>query len=359
MWRLYRRKDKHGKLGKTWWGYASIDGKKTQRSTKHTDRRAAELVVQRWNRELADPDHASQTIGLGDALDAYISNRKAAGRAEGTLSMHRQKANALIAHFGGDLPLRKISADKVDEYIVARRDAKKHPSTIGKELGTLRGALKLARRRGLFARDPSAVMPVSWDNGYTPRSTYLQPDELRALLAVLPPHRAAHVAYIAMTGTRWAESLRAERADMHDGLVDVRGTKTELSKATVAISPLGEWLREFVLARVPEAGPMFRPWSTGSCNRDLRAACKRAKVTRVTPNDLRRTCSSWLSDAGADLEDIADILRHADTRMVRKVYGKRRPEALAARLAVLASTAASTTPATEATDATKASDNDR
>ncbi len=77
-------------------------------------------------------------------------------------------------------------------------------------------------------------------------------------------------------------------------------------------------------------GPMFERWS--NVGRDLPAACRRAGIERLTPNDLRRTCSTWLHVAGAEIGDVAGVLRHADTRMVERVYGRRAPDAIGASL---------------------------
>ena len=98
-----------------------------------------------------------------------------------------------------------------------------------------------------------------------------------------------------------------------------------------------------------DPGPMFRPW--GNIRRDLHDACRRAanafeaeaSVARamgrtdeadhmarcaahlrpgLSPNDLRRTHATWLRAGGVDLGLVARQLRHADTRMVSRVYAR-------------------------------------
>ena len=73
-------------------------------------------------------------------------------------------------------------------------------STIAKELVTLRAALKLAVRAGLWLGNPAAVLPVGFSAEYRPRSRFLTRDELQRLLAVLDPNGAAMVALDAATG---------------------------------------------------------------------------------------------------------------------------------------------------------------
>ncbi len=80
-----------------------------------------------------------------------------------------------------------------------------------------------------------------------------------------------------------------------------------------------------------EDGLLFRPWT--NVRRDLHAACDAVKIVRCSPNDLRRTCATWLRAAGASPELIAPVMGHADTRMVERVYGRLPLEDLRRRLA--------------------------
>lgn len=57
------------------------------------------------------------------------------------------------------------------------------------------------------------------------------------------------------------------------------------------------------------------------------------KIRRCSPNDLRRTCATWLRAAGVSPELIAPAMGHADTRMVERVYGRLPVEDLRRRLA--------------------------
>jgi hypothetical protein len=78
-------------------------------------------------------------------------------------------------------------------------------------------------------------------------------------------------------------------------------------------------------------GLFFRRWS--NVRRDLIEACVRAGIPPCSPNELRRTCATWLRAAGAPPDLIAPVMGHADTRMVERVYGRLSPSDLRGRLA--------------------------
>ncbi len=67
-------------------------------------------------------------------------------------------------------------------------------------------------------------------------------------------------------------------------------------------------------------GKLVPGW--GKVNRDLKAACKRAGIDAVSPNDLRRTFASWLLQAGVTSSVVAALLGHTTTTLVDLTYGR-------------------------------------
>lgn len=66
--------------------------------------------------------------------------------------------------------------------------------------------------------------------------------------------------------------------------------------------------------------PLFPLWL--NLRRDLRVACKRAGIAPVSPNDLRRTFASWLTEQGVPELVTGSLMGHANSHMVRRVYGR-------------------------------------
>jgi integrase len=335
------------KRGRVWYVQVYENGRRVQRSTQCHDRRAAELRARQLERDAADPAHAAASRAtLTDALQLLLRQRReqaAAGRRSSeTVHFYETKAGHLVRllETGADgayapFLLAGLQARHVDAYISRRRAEKAHEATIAKELVTLRAALKLAVRAGLWLGNPAAVLPIGFAPEYRPRDRFLTPDELAKLLGALLPDQAARVAFIVGTSACWGESCRALRADVAEDLstVFIRGTKRSTRLRTVPI--VGETARsllEYALTHAAGAdGLLFRPWT--NVRRDLHAACDAVKIRRCSPNDLRRTCATWLRAAGVSPELIAPVMGHADTRMVERVYGRLPLEDLRRRLA--------------------------
>jgi integrase len=189
--------------------------------------------------------------------------------------------------------------------------------------------LKLARKDGTYDKDPAEVLP-SFAVKYEPRTRHLSFAEAEKLLAELPEHRRSVVRFILATACRWGEMERAELSDVRlsaksstlvKGQVDVRGTKTAGSKRTLPIVAHSEALLRSVVSdpAIASKGPMFAAWN--NARRDLLSACKRAGIDPISANDLRRTCASWLRQAGVEPGVIGSFLGHTDPRMAYKVYG--------------------------------------
>src|SRR5689334_3092596 len=145
MGSLFKRKD-------TWYAkFRDASGQWHQRSTATKDRRAAEACLKEFERRAADPAYAaSHQTTLQSALTQLLKSRRAKGRSEDTVEFYRSKSGHLVRILGEGMPLSKFNARIVDSYVETRQDEGASNNTISKELTTLRGALKVAKRRGEF-----------------------------------------------------------------------------------------------------------------------------------------------------------------------------------------------------------------
>lgn len=314
MAKLYRR----GKRGIFWFQLKS-----RRLSTGTTDRKAAELYVANVERRVADPTYrAPDHTTLGRALKSFYAQQRERGRAAGTLKMYETHAAHLSAVLGEHVAIAAVDAEALDGYVSTRRADGAADPTIHKELTTMRGALKLARRHRKYPFALDEVMP-QLSGASKPVKRHLLLPDVKALMGELTKPRAAVVAFVVATGADWASVEAAKRGDvnLHKGVVLVRGTKTNHRWRSI---PVLEPFRELISTAADELP--FRRW--GNVRRDLAVACKRALVPCVTPRDLRRSHGSILVQRGADPHLVSKMLGHADSRMVDRVYGQMSTDAL-------------------------------
>jgi integrase len=308
------------KRGKYWW--FQFLGKRE--STRCTDRKAAELAAREIERRRTDPTYRpTNHTTLSQALKKYVAAQTERGKAPGTLKMYDRHIRHIARVLGGNTLLASIEAPEIDRFTSTRLGEGAKRSSVGKELSTIRGTLKLARRHKEYPHPLDEVMPNGFGLDYKPGTAHLREPEVRKLLAALPPRRRAVVSFIVATGADWVSVELAQRGDVNlkAGTVLVRGTKNRHRHRTIPIAPGFHDLLAYAVRHLP-----FEPW--GNVRRDLEVACRRAKVPRITPRDLRRTHGSILRQKGVEPHLIAKMLGHADSRMVEKVYGQLPPDAL-------------------------------
>ncbi len=319
-----------------WWAYIPnpAGGRVLRESTGHVDERAAhQWYLDRVRRPAGQAD--KDQISLSDALKRRRDERKAFGRAAGTIGSLEVKGRQLVRLLGKDTLLSAIDARAVDDYIVARlkeratRTKFVERSTIAKELSALRGAMKLARRQGYAVRPIEEVLPADFSPQSKPKERALSILEIDALLGKLRQDRAAIVAFIVATGATYPSelvNLRKGDVDMTKGLVHLRGTKRQTRDRYVPVVDFARhWLTQAMLYAP------FAPWT--NVRRDMHKACDAAGIARCSPNDLRRSIATLMRARGVEPQLLGAYLGHADSRMAERVYGRLAPEQLAHLLA--------------------------
>lgn len=249
------------------------------------------------------------------------------GRSEATQKRAREK----LAHFprlwGTDCKLAAIDAVKVGQYIDTRLEDSPETTgfksakriTIRDELAFLRQMLKLARRHGRYHLAIDDVLP-RFETGHRPKKDWVTEENLPKLLEHVEPRHAAHLLFFATTAGRLADSYRARREDFDTTkwMALVRGSKTEGSYRTI---PVLKFLRPWVKRMLRDAEgevTLFVGWP--NLHRDLRAACDRAGIPKVSTNGLRRTFGKWLRLRGYTLDTISKLFGHTTAKLVRDVY---------------------------------------
>ena len=376
---LYRRKK-----GGVWYAdYTDPTGIRHRFSTRVTDRQAAAKVLAQ--RELVDAtqaaaglssDSANKTIEDVTYYLAVECHTNIAGRpiSDGTRNMYREKGghlNRLLrvcqgCAVNGDLAIAescearhasievtKLKRADVVRYIDNRIAEGAARTTIKKDLNTLSAALKQAANRGwcphstalesipMFAAEskakprwltedefPKLLAALDTTEWMVKRVSSLAPDKAARMIRAHRDHvadRQLFVTVACLTGAELSALTRLDWADVDFGAMTIRipGTKNVTRDRTIDLDPqLADALRRTPAAR--RIGPVLRPWAN-ACT-DLRAACKRAGIERVTPHTFRHTFGSWLVQAGVDTFRVGTLMGHRDSKMVERYYGHLTPK---------------------------------
>lgn len=294
-------------------------------STRCRGKRAAQAVSAEWERLAADPGSAiAEQCLLIDAINEKLSRDLARVKAKqikaGTYSYYQGKCRALAAHWPQGTTLAQVTPVTVDSYRVLRVQTVS-PQEAGKELEALRQVMVVAKRAGWWNGDPTSLMPPRHRIGSKPRERWMPYAEADALLAALPPHRAAIVAFALAFASSPAPTLRARAEDAAGGVVWLRDSKNIHRPRAV---PILRHVSRYALGALwwlAWSGE-FQRWPHGVISRDLRAACKRAGIKPVTLTDCRRSWCHWALHEGIPEAAAARYCGHANSRMLRTVYAR-------------------------------------
>ncbi len=311
--RLYKR-------GSYWWARWTEKGRTERKTTGCSDRKAAGLVLKRWERERADPQHhAANQATIASAAKRFLGELGDENLSAGSINMYECKVRHVVRILG-DVRLVEFEYAHSKRFVDQRELDGAHSHTVHRELTALRRILKSAARAGEFTKQPQSVLP-KYAAGYVPRKRYLSCFEFGAVLEHMEPERAAWLCFIVSTSARLGEAKRAQRGDIGRDTIMLRGTKTARSQRTVPILSMFRPLVDRVVRDADGRSPtLLRPW--GNIRRDIARACERVGCDPFTPNDLRRTTGTWLLQLGVPIEVVAKILGHASTSMLYRVYGQ-------------------------------------
>lgn len=314
------------------------------RSTRCTDKKAAETVLADWERELADPVYAASKGCTLDqsgvrVIQDFNALVKCGRRSEETKGYYIQKLGTLVRILGGDCLMGEITAPAVDRYIEIRREEAVTEHSIAKELGVLRVVLKTAKRNGWWAGDIDAILPHAFGTQAKPRERFISSmAELGKILrAIGNEDIAAQVAFSVAVGAEAQAIRRAQWADLSERFIAVHGKKRPTRERMVPV--VASWqetlilfVRQHALGDWERGNPMLFVHTQG-IPKALREACAKLGLPHTCPNDLRRTFNVWMDAAGVPVALRAQAMGHASTKLLDKfTYGKLPPDILRSRM---------------------------
>ncbi|MFO1433954.1 MAG: site-specific integrase [Candidatus Competibacteraceae bacterium] len=344
-----RKRDRDGlskRSDSPFWRASFIDaqGQRIRRSTGTTSRAEAEALLAKWKLEAREQKHwhKQPKRSFHDLMLAYVEahpDKRSAERDD-------YSREHLYPFFEGRL-LSELTSQEVRNYIATRLQEGAQPGTINREIGLLSTALNWAHRElDWDIPNPATGRRLKEPTG---RDRWLTKTEAAALLQAAEqepqaPHLLDFIRLALHTGMRTGELLGLEwsRVDLQANLIYLGAQHQKNGK--VGTVPLNCNAREALLARArfnAQHCPGSR-WvfcSTGrriqSIKRSFATACRKAGIENCTPHDLRRTCGSWLVQAGVSIQQVSALLRHSDIRITAQVYAHLAPENIREAVSVL------------------------
>lgn len=262
-----------------------------------------------------------------------------------TIKDYRWALSHHLLPFFKDHRLSEITVAEVDRYKLAKvREGKLAAAQINKSLKRLSQILDVAVDYGYLPSNPAASKGGRRRvKESTPRRTWVEPEQLPALLDAAPKRHRAVVATLVATGLRVGElcALDWRDLDLSTGTLTVQESKTPAGRREVDLPSglLSElWDLAATSSQTAPDDPVFvgrrgTRQTPDNVGRRLKSAIAKANVEleeagiapiseRVSPHSLRRTYASLRFACGDDPVYVAEQGGWADPSFPIKVYAK-------------------------------------
>jgi integrase len=341
------------KRSKTWHSDFSVNGQRYRQSLDTTDWREAQskekdLIAQASAGKLAANGQHFFKLAFTEAANRYAADRLA-HLAPRSVSTENERLKPLRKFFAL-LPLSRICADSVRDYVACRKKQGAANRTLNMELGILRRILKRAKRWHLLADDVKPL-PERHNIGRA-----LQDSEKLKLLEIAasrPEWQLARLAAsLALNTTMRAGEIRKLQwrdIDFMERTLTVRRSKTEAgervlplngdawaailelrdrAKLLFAVEPHSTW---YLFPRGEGQGPIAQPKTrlgpavsvTPDPTRPMRTwrtawrnLTKQAGLPGLRFHDLRHHAITELAESSASDQTIMAIAGHVSTKML-------------------------------------------
>lgn len=313
------------KRGRVWWMRFTYNGRQIKKSTETTDKKLAEKIhakvltqiaegkwfdvdegSRRTFQELAEKYEATEFKELknGESVKGYLKGMK---------------------EFFGPYTLSKITPALIDEFKQKRKAEGVKPATIVRQLNIFKRMFNLARKRWMWVKE---VPPVEMEpKADRKRLRYISFQEYHKLLDNCEDWLKGIVTVAAWTGLRQGNVLNLKRHQVNliarTISLDSSETKNGENLIIPVARPAFEVLKEVLKVAHIKSPYVFckadgNPYYKMEVHRAFKEILKKAEIEDFRFHDLRHCFASWNRQAGVDIDTLADLMGHKDTRMTRR-----------------------------------------
>ena len=310
---------------KVWQMSFHVNGKQVRRSTGTTDKRLAERIYAKLKTRVAEEEWLDIDEGkkrtFNELAERYESRVfKELKSWQSTKSYLKQ-----LKEFFGPYTLSKITPALIDDFKQMRKGQGVKPATINRQLNIFRRMLNLAMKRWQWLK----VVPVieMEPNADKKRIRYLSFDEFHRLLDCCDDWLKDLVSLAAWTGLRQGNilNLRRDQVNLVARTITIEGDSMKNGEhlAIPLAEPAYEVLKKlFQVVRIDSPYVFCKSdgslYSHMAVQRAFSRAKEKAEIEDFRYHDLRHCYATWSRQAGVDLDTLADLLGHKDTRMTRR-----------------------------------------
>lgn len=255
-----------------------------------------------------------------DLLRKFIATKRIEGKSEATLRRYHDACYMMVHSLNRPLP--EISTYDLRYYLAEYKHRRK---VSNRTLDGLRRCFSSffgwLAAEGLIGRNPcTSLAQIKYTK--TIKKPYSAPEMERLKQVCTNIRDLALLEFLYASGCRVSEVVRLDRSDINfltrDAVVLGKGNK----ERTIYLTPVSLMhLSDYLNSRTDNNPALFASikapnnrLSKSGIETALKVIGKRAGVENVHPHRYRRTLATNLLDRGANIQDVAAILGHADLK---------------------------------------------
>jgi integrase len=310
--------------GLVWWISFSHEGMQYRRSTTAPNRKTAEKIYYKVRTDFAEGKFFEVEEGSRRTFEELAQKYEDQVGPELKSWKSSQSYFKQLKTFFGPHLLTKIKAPLIDEFKQLRKAKGIKPATINRQLNIFKRMLNLAKKRWMWIKDvPMIEMEPKADKK---RLRFLSFEEYHNLLLACEAWVSEIVIVAAWTGLRQGNilNLRRSQVNLFARTITIESEETKNDERLVipVSKPALEVLKEKMKVVNLNSPYIFvnknRPFYKMELQRGFKKALKTTGIEDFRFHDLRHCFATWNREAGVDINTLADLLGHKDTRMTRR-----------------------------------------